>query len=356
MKRIIPLLLLCLLLTGCGLLPAQTASEASPEALYQEMLGALQTGSEAVTLKGDHSEEALKAAYDRVRNEHPELFWLGASWTATKQSSLMGTTVILKPACYGTKEDNLSKLTLLRTAAEALQREAKERGDLYEQILYVHDALIQATAYDTEGAEGLKELSVGEVLLSSTAYGCLVDNKAICSGYAAAFQYLMNLLEVPCLRVTGSADGVAHEWNVIAIDGKSYHVDLTWDDPLTADGERLCRDYFCIGDEELHLTHTVDAGQELPVCDGDRSWFSVMGYCAEAYETQAVAEILRSQADRGEERLFIKYTKNGAANAEKTVKPENLQALADELGFGFASYRINRAKTVVELVLNKGEK
>ena len=43
-----------------------------------------------------------------------------------------------------------------------------------------------------------------------------------------------------------------HVWNAIYLDGKWYHLDLTWDDPVTSDGsDILSDDYFMISTNKL---------------------------------------------------------------------------------------------------------
>ena len=44
-----------------------------------------------------------------------------------------------------------------------------------------------------------------------------------------------------------------HIWNAIFLDGKWYHLDLTWDDPVTNDGkDYLEHNYFLISTTKLH--------------------------------------------------------------------------------------------------------
>ena len=52
------------------------------------------------------------------------------------------------------------------------------------------------------------------------------STKVVCEGYAKAFQYLCDLGGIDCYNVTGSN----HRWNIVVLDGKSYHVDCTWAD------------------------------------------------------------------------------------------------------------------------------
>lgn len=49
----------------------------------------------------------------------------------------------------------------------------------------------------------------------------------VCEGYSKAFQYLCDLSGIECYTVTGDMDGGGHMWNIVVLDGKSYHVDIT---------------------------------------------------------------------------------------------------------------------------------
>jgi transglutaminase/protease-like cytokinesis protein 3 len=45
---------------------------------------------------------------------------------------------------------------------------------------------------------------------------------------------------------------VNHVWNAVKLDGKWYHLDLTWDDPIMEEGKDVVlHDYFLIDTEEL---------------------------------------------------------------------------------------------------------
>lgn len=48
----------------------------------------------------------------------------------------------------------------------------------------------------------------------------------VSEGYSKAFQYLCDIGGVECYTVTGDMGG-DHMWNIVVLDGKSYHVDIT---------------------------------------------------------------------------------------------------------------------------------
>ncbi len=92
-----------------------------------------------------------------------------------------------------------------------------------QKALILHDRLAELCEYDQVNYE---ENSIPDV--SHTMYGCLVNRVAVCDGYAKAYQYLLEKVGIQSRLCTSEALG--HAWNIVTIDGKEYHVDITWDD------------------------------------------------------------------------------------------------------------------------------
>lgn len=87
-----------------------------------------------------------------------------------------------------------------------------------------------------------------------TAYGAIVNGCAVCEGISAAFSHLLSLVGIRSTVVNGSTHltgAVRHTWNIVEINGKYYHFDLTWD--LYREGNpafsRL--DYFALTDSDM---------------------------------------------------------------------------------------------------------
>lgn len=64
---------------------------------------------------------------------------------------------------------------------------------------------------------------------STTAYGALKDDLAICGGYAQALQALYERVGIPCLTVSGQWNGENHMWNLVWLDGEWRYCDATSD-------------------------------------------------------------------------------------------------------------------------------
>ena len=109
----------------------------------------------------------------------------------------------------------------------------------YEKVKAVHMYLCGLVTYDNNPTTE-----------SHTAYGALVDRKAVCEGYAKAYKLLLNKLGISCEIVINKE----HAWNEVYIDGKWYFCDTT------NDSVNECFAYFLLGKDVLMSTvnKTVD--------------------------------------------------------------------------------------------------
>ncbi len=64
-----------------------------------------------------------------------------------------------------------------------------------------------------------------KIRISSVSF---LNKKTVCQGYANATQYLLTLLGIPAVVVTGTAEGDTHAWNLVQLDGAYYFMDTTW--------------------------------------------------------------------------------------------------------------------------------
>ncbi|MCR5283666.1 MAG: leucine-rich repeat protein [Lachnospiraceae bacterium] len=82
-----------------------------------------------------------------------------------------------------------------------------------------------------------------------SAYGAVHDGSAVCQGYANLFYRMMRKMGVSCRIVTSET----HAWNIVALAGKYYNGDTTWDAGYTAtETDRLYR-YFMKTDQDMFI-------------------------------------------------------------------------------------------------------
>lgn len=117
-----------------------------------------------------------------------------------------------------------------------------ENSDL-ENIRIIHDYIINNSRYDSARSDY-------NILTykSHIAYGPLIQNYGICGGYSDAMTLFLEKMNIKNFKVSSES----HVWNAIYLDGKWYHLDLTWDDPVASDGsDILIDDYFMISTNKL---------------------------------------------------------------------------------------------------------
>ncbi len=72
-------------------------------------------------------------------------------------------------------------------------------------------------------------LSRKEAALRESAYYVLAEKSGICTNIAQAYLFLCTQAEIPCGTVLHMGGEGMHMWNVVALDGKYYYCDPTWD-------------------------------------------------------------------------------------------------------------------------------
>ena len=115
--------------------------------------------------------------------------------------------------------------------------------DLNSKIKLAHDYIINSTKYDSNRSDN--KISDYD---SDTAYGALVQGYALCGGYTDSMALILNELGVKNFKIASDN----HIWNAVYMDDSWYHLDLTWDDPVTSDNSDVLEyNFFMITTEEL---------------------------------------------------------------------------------------------------------
>ena len=122
-----------------------------------------------------------------------------------------------------------------------------------EKIRAIHDYIIDHTEYDKLKYENKNN----DTYKSNTAYGVLIEGYGTCNGYADAMEIFLDKMNIINYKISNEE----HIWNLVYLDGKWYHLDLTWDDPIS--DININRDtYFLISTKTLEKindgTHTFD--------------------------------------------------------------------------------------------------
>ena len=118
--------------------------------------------------------------------------------------------------------------------------------------------------------------------VSHNAYGALINGTAVCDGFSSAFSLLAQKLGYQCMLAAGnSAYSMSsyenHAWNIIKINNKYYHMDITWDARKFEDCEAHSFVYFAVNDLDMAADHSW-SNKTAPACSGsDFSYYKKNG-------------------------------------------------------------------------------
>ncbi len=199
----------------------------------------------------------VRMVYDTVIRDRPEFFWIDPNFSYSHS----GSNVLSVVPQYNMKASEVpaAKKKLASVADGIISKLNPSMSDL-DKELYFHTVVAKSATYDLEGGVHIHD-----------AYGALVENVAVCDGYAKAFEYLLHRTGVPAFEAIGTVDtDGGHAWTYVKLYGEWYHTDVTWDDP----NDSLVHTYLNVTDAVIAADHTViQPGYALPVCSATLCYY-----------------------------------------------------------------------------------
>ena len=190
----------------------------------------------------------LSDIIDFYKNDHPEVFWLSDG--SPYSFHIDNGNVTVTPSVKQTGDALRTMQQTFNARVDEIVAAAPQNASAYELELYVNDWLVDNCRYDDEAVEYHNQNNV-PMGNEQNAYGALVEGRAVCEGYARAFQLLCARLGVECKVIDGFAKGFhgdggssAHVWNAVQLDGSWYYVDPTWNDTDENDEYYSARCYY----------------------------------------------------------------------------------------------------------------
>lgn len=287
-------LLLCLALLW-ALIPGVSAQDAVQE-LYEILERSYEEleVTDSLELKVDishlelYEEQVRRAILYRGRTDVPFRPWYlqNIKYGYFTESGLAKNIVLTRvdPAQYDYR-------LYEQKVAELLDRAVQEGMSQWQMALSIHDQLVVACAYDS-------------TLTYRDGYDALVRGTTVCSGYTEVYLDLLHRVGIRSIYV--SSEPMDHAWNLVQLDGVWYHVDATWDDPLSSGQDtygRCSHNYFLISDQaiadEEHEHHGWEADTACTETglDEGRFWHGIDSPIC--YESAAVCYYRARKGDTG---------------------------------------------------------
>ena len=285
----------------------------------------------------------LSAVVYALRWDNPHLLCFASEYTFVSSAG----------ACYIRPEYTESAdacrrhtLTMLDNARSLLASVPADTGCARE--LALHDALCERCVYGAGDRD-------------DSAYGVLVNGRAVCGGYAAAAKLLFDMEGMSSTMVSGRArderGDEAHIWNAVKLDGDWYFTDVTWDDPVVENGGPVVSHaYFNVSAADVSGTHyDYELPRGMRVDGGKYEYFRMNGCYCQANDWESVVRAhLQALTQSGGAAEFRFASVRLLDDAVKDLfDGGGMQSLLRSLSAGdrVCSYSVNRDASVLRIAL-----
>lgn len=255
----------------------------------------------------------VTTVFDLIQRDYPEYFWLVGESTG---AIVNGYAVSITPAYHMTGDDLAAARGALDAQVAALTADLAGKSD-YDKSILLHDRVAAAVSYVSNG-------------MDQTAYGALVGGRAVCAGYARAYQLLLNAVGIPAWYVTGysvnpaTGKPEAHGWDLVQLDGEWYYTDVTWDDQVAY----TFYAYLNVTEAVITADHVITAyNAYLPAATSTaHNYFYRNDLVFDTFDVQRVVEVFRTYPTA---RFCVTYDHREFWAAYS----ENIMTVIEELGF-----------------------
>lgn len=282
----------------------------------------------------------LKTVYTMFYSDYPEYFWVTGGWNAQYNED----TLIMKPH-YSIPGGDLNAAKA-KYNAKVKEMISGISGSDYQKAKTLHDRLIDRVVYTKTAND-------------QNAYGALVEGKAICNGYARAYQHLMSIVGIPAWYVLGESINpatntpIAHAWNLVKLDGAWCYVDVTWDDQ----GDKTFYTYFNITTQQLlkdHSFHTDYAALVPQATSTGANYYKREAREFAGYDQNKLVNLLKKDGNRTQ--IYV----DGDVNAFIASINANMLPIGEQLGGAGAFqvfynyYRLGNALILDFVLISEG--
>lgn len=296
------------------------------------------TGVEIQLPEALRSREEAQLIYTAFTWDNPQFFYIGNtySYKGYRSGGVDYYDRFTLVFTMNAREREQAQTKLERVVEQLVN--SRRDTDEFSSELYFHDQLLEICSYDKNAAA-----SDDPALLfphAFSAYGALVEGKAVCEGYSRAMQLLLHSVGIKATLVGGFDElNVAHMWNMVTIDGRNYHLDVTWDD--SEDYRR--HTFFNLTTEEILRTHRLDEENiGVDTCTAvDANYYRRTGNYLETVKRDAIAKVIARQVGEGAEMVDLRFSPSTYMGAMTFIGSEGelMKRVNQQLGENTAMWK-----------------
>ena len=216
------------------------------------------------------SGDELERVYYAINYDYPDFFYL----------NFVQYVYTTTPNCVYVDMPYLMSFDEAVRVKAQIDKKARKIADAVmgmsdtDKEAYIHDALRKMAVYD---------INTSHPLNAHNLIGPFLEGKCVCEGFAKAFKYLADMVNLKSIIVLGTGGAMGenkepHSWNMVRIDGNNYHLDVTYDEIYNG---YISRAYFNLSDLEILRDHTLDGVFELPRCTKNQNTVPVISSTAD---------------------------------------------------------------------------
>ena len=163
------------------------------------------------------STSEFTTVFNRIRTEHPDLFFINSAYTTTIDGSTFSNVTFYSP--YSADEISKMSKEYYSALANAMSCIDNSMSDI-EKVIAINQHLSTTVKY-ADSAENCQ----------NNAYGALVAGETMCHGYTLAAKAMLDSCGIE--NNLQPNDIGNHIWNVVKINGAWYNLDITSNDTST---------------------------------------------------------------------------------------------------------------------------
>ena len=294
---------------------ARSLLSESEAVVYDSFLDALLNFKPEITsLPLQMTAEEVFAMFEMVLVDHPEIFWFRGNETCYSDPRTNKVVKIELAFRYTEAEADKARDEIIAVIQPFLDTINDNMSD-FEVALRAYETLVNLVDYDTLALE--KQDKIPPMVKHAkpdpirTIYGVFVDRKAVCAGYARAYQFLLKLMGIESAFVSSGV----HAWNLVKLEGDYYHLDVTWADGSDTkreidSGNRINYSFFCVTTSEIT---SLDAHQptgllKLPLCTATKcNYHHRFGLYFDSYDEQAICDAVCAYLPENPGTITLKF-------------------------------------------------
>ena len=220
-----------------------TGTQTTVERLYQAMLrGDAEINISDLNLYYDFGTESapeLNALMNYVIYTKPDLFYV-KGWSYSYYAS--GHIATLKPNYTIAESERRAAKDFYEEKLNYILDQIDDDWSDLEKILFINDYLASHYEYD------ISVYSNSDTAIRD-AYQFFKEGTGVCQAYYIVCKALLDACDIPSTFAT--SEQANHVWNVVRLNGKWYHLDVTWNDPTSNLLGRARHKYFLLSTAKL---------------------------------------------------------------------------------------------------------